>query len=507
MSPALLRAGRLLAAALAGGLHTLAFAPWELWPLQVLSIAALVALLQGQGARGAAALGVAYASAWFTSGLWWLYISMHDYGGVPAVLAALAVLLLALFLSLHLAVALALWARWRPARPAAAAGGFALVWLAAELARAQAFTGFPWMASGYVHSSGPLQPWAPWVGVYGLGALAAWCVAAAVLAWWPAGRAPRAGRRWLVAGAPAALVVGLGQILPQDFTEPAGTLRVSLLQPSVPQDVKFDPDRIVGNLAALSSMLVQAQGQLVVTPESVVPLSLDQLPEGAWEAMTAPFQAPGRAVLVGLFTGDTEQGFVNSLLGAGAGASPAGYVYGKRHLLPFGEFVPPGFRWFVEAMGIPMADQASGRQEAPLAVGGQRVRPLICYEDLFGEDFAGVFLREDAPTLLANVSNLAWFGRSMIQEQHLQFSRLRALEFQRPLVRATNTGATGVVDHQGRWVQALPAWTPGVLEATVTGRTGTTPYAHWLGRLGLWPLWGVVLVGAAVLLRPGRGQP
>lgn len=501
--------GRALACLLAGVLHTGAFAPWELWPLQTLAVATLVLALQGAGARRAAGLSVCFSLGWLVSGLWWLYISMHDFGQVLAPLAALAVVLLVLFLSSHLALAMALFARWRRGRPLADAGLFALCWLGAELGRAQAFTGFPWLASGYVHTSSPLVGWAPWVGVYGLGALGAGMAAALALAGralWAGQHEPAGAPPWRAAAPALALAAGvlaLGVGLPTQFTQASGTLSVSLLQPNVPQDTKFDPDRIVGNLMALQAQLGQAQGQLVVTPESVVPLTFSQLPEGYWDALSAPFRQGERAALIGLFTGDEQRGYVNSLIGVARPAAPgaADYVYGKRHLLPFGEFVPTGFRWFVDAMAIPMADQASGTQEAPLAVGGQRVRPLICYEDLFGEDFAAAFLRPDAPTVLVNVSNLAWFGRHMIQEQHLQFSRMRALEFQRPLVRATNTGVTGLVLPDGRVAQALPGWTPGLLELTVEGRSGLTPYARWLGAWGLWPLWGMVALGLWALRR------
>jgi apolipoprotein N-acyltransferase len=189
------------------------------------------------------------------------------------------------------------------------------------------------------------------------------------------------------------------------------------------------------------------------------------------------------------------------LVGMSAASDPLNnsrYAYGKRHLLPFGEFIPPGFGWFVRAMSIPMSDQEAGRSTAPLQVGGQSVRPLICYEDLFGEDIAASVVGSDAATLLANATNLAWFGRHMVQDQHLQFSRMRALEFQRAVVRATNTGATAVVNHRGQVTQRLPSLQEGILETEVEGRSGSTPYALWLARFGLWPLVvGVVLVLAA----------
>ena len=222
----------------------------------------------------------------------------------------------------------------------------------------------------------------------------------------------------------------------------------------------------------------------MITPESVVPLPLDELDRGTLVRLSRP----ERPVLLGSFLGNHEGGFVNSVVALGAD-----YAYGKRHLLPFGEFIPPGFGWFVRAMNIPLDDQARGQHQRPWAVAGQRLRPLICYEDLFGEDVVASATGPDAATVFVNVSNLAWFGTLMIQDQHLQFSRLRAMEFQRPLVRATNTGATAVIDHRGTVTARLPAWTEATLDAVVEGRRGDTPYARWLARAGLWPLWGLAL--------------
>lgn len=463
----------LLAALVAGVLHTASFAPLEYWWLQILALAWLAHLSWNAGPRRAAWLGGAFGFGWLASGLWWLHISMHQFGGLPWPVAALAVALLAAFLSLYYAGALALAARLRQRNPAWHALTWSACWLLAELARATLLTGFPWLASGYAHTEGLLAPWAPWIGVYGISALAAACAAAfAALgrhAWQPA--------------AVAIALLALGQLLPQNFTRETGVLRVSLVQPAVAQDQKFDPERMQAHLEQLTQQVERARGQVVVTPESVVPIPAAFLDPGYVQRLEAV--GAQRPVLLGTFLGNSQDGYVNSLLAFGGAES---YAYGKRHLLPFGEFIPPGFGWFVRAMSIPMDDQARGQHQRAFAVAGQRLRPLICYEDLFGEDFVDSVRGPEAATVLVNVSNLAWFGTVMVLDQHLQFSRMRALEFQRPVVRATNTGATAVVDHRGRTLALLPSAQAATLEAPVQGRLGETPYARWLGALGLWPL-------------------
>ncbi|EHR69385.1 apolipoprotein N-acyltransferase [Burkholderiales bacterium JOSHI_001] len=479
----------LLALALAGALHALAFAPLPLWWLQVLCLSGLAWAVQRAPTVGAAAWrGWAFGFGWLTAGLWWLFISMHDYGHLPAPLAALAVAVLAAFLSLYLAGAMALAARWRQAAPALAGLVFAACWLLGELARGRWFTGFPWIASGYAHADGPLAGWAPYIGVYGIGALAAAC------AWGVAGLLQG---RWRAALLPGALAAA-GLALPQDFSAHHGApLGVSLLQTNVAQDLKFDADRMNGTIARLAAQVSAARGPLVVTPESAIPLPNLLLDEAGWASFHGPVARsgqPGRSLLVGLFLGSDEAGWVNSLAGLKADSRPHDfYRYGKRHLLPFGEFIPPGFGWLVALMNIPIGDQAQGRSTAPMDVAGQRLRPLICYEDLFGEDIAAGVVGPQGATVLVNSSNLAWFGRHQVQEQHLQFSRLRALEFQRPVIRATNTGATAIVDHRGVVTQQLPPLVEATLDGTVQGRSGDTPYARWLAAAGLWPLWALAL--------------
>ena len=144
--------------------------------------------------------------------------------------------------------------------------------------------------------------------------------------------------------------------------------------------------------------------------------------------------------------------------------------------MPFGEFIPFGFRWFVALMNMPLGDFTSGTSlQQPVTVRDQRVAINICYEDLFGEE---IIRQLPAATLLLNLSNVAWFGDSLAPHQHLQASRMRALETGRVMLRATNTGATAVIDHQGGVTHALPFFSEGVLNAEVQGRSGTTPFTH-----------------------------
>jgi apolipoprotein N-acyltransferase len=563
---------------LAGAAQAVAIAaPWNgqpQWWLQLLSLLALVWLLDGLRQRprerapeGPRSLrpevpgrsggggwgrgflyGWLFAIGWLCGTFWWLFISLHTYGGLAAPLSALAVLVLAMGLGLYYALACSLFVARAPAGRLGSALFFAALWTLAELLRGYWFTGFPWGAGGYAHIDGPLSVYAPWIGVYGIGAVAAAIAALLALALRraggrsgavPRGERPALGDGVQVAGGravqaldwsgvraallplllAAALLFApvLVEVLrgtPADgATRSNGRVGVELLQGNIPQDEKFVPGAgIATALRWYGEQLQSATSALVITPETAIPLLPGELPRDYLETIAARYASGDQAALIGLPLGDGA-GYSNSVLGFRPRAADL-YRYDKHHLVPFGEFIPGLFRWFTDLLNIPLGDfTRGGLGQAPFAWKGQRIAPNVCYEDLFGEEIAANFVSdEQAPTILLNMSNIAWFGDSIAIDQHLAISRMRALEFQRPMVRATNTGATAVIDHRGYVVAALPRLTRGVLKAEVEGRTGRTPYAIWVSRYGLMPLWvlsllAVGLVLLARLFRPGPASP
>jgi len=485
-------------ALLAGGVHAWSMAPVARGWLEVLSVAALLALARAAPPSRAWLVGGAFGLAWLGGTFWWLFISMYRYGHLPAWLAALAVALLAALLSVYLALATALFVRWKRDRLGPDLLLWCALWLLAELARAQLFTGFPWGAAGYAQVDGPLATLAPWVGVYGIGAVAAGLGLLVQRGLAMSGALPRLG---------AVAATGALVLLPAwtggEFTRARASLSVTLLQGNVPQDEKFEFSRLPDTLDWHIKALLASTADLVIAPETAIPLLPAQLPPGLWDGLKNHFAQGRTRALVGVPLGDAEQGYTNSVAGFGARVGSPVYRYDKHHLVPFGEFIPPGFRWFVDMMQMPLGDFARGPLVAPsFAVGAERVGPNICYEDLFGEELAARFVdAATAPTVLANVSNIGWFGESVAVDQHLLISRMRTLELQRPMVRATNTGATVAIDHRGVVTHRLAPHARGVLQAQVQGREGTTPFAWWAGRLGLWPLWVLALGAVAVVVR------
>ena len=479
--------------------------PWggaPQWGLQMASMVALAMLLRpAMPWRRAAALGGVFATAWLTGTFWWLFISMHTYGGLAAPLAVAAVLGLAAFLASYYALVLGLFCALAPTHRAGAAMVFGAMWLWAELARGIWWTGFPWGAGGYAHVQGPLAALARYVGVYGIGFVAAVLAMLLAQARRSDGRNPRA---WAVLVLVGAVLAALAQQRQSALDAPnatrTGPLTLALLQGNIPQNEKFQ----VGSGLPLALQwygdeLRHAQAELVVAPETAIALLPQQLSPGYLEAIAQQYTSGAQAALVGIPLGDMAQGYTNSVLGWRPGQA-APYRYDKHHLVPFGEFIPPFFRWFTDLMQIPLGDFNRGALvQPPLEWRGERLAPNICYEDLFGEELGARFADPaQAPTVFVNLSNIGWFGNTLAIDQHLTISRMRTLEFERPMVRATNTGATAIIDHRGVVTQQFERHQRGVLIGQVQGRSGApTPYAVWVSRLGLWPLW---LLGVAVAM-------
>jgi apolipoprotein N-acyltransferase len=459
---------RLGAAALFGALTVFAFAPFFIFPLPLLTLALLFVLWGKVGTASESAwLGFVWGLGCYLGGVSWVYVSMHDVGGMALPVAALATLLFCATLALFPALAGYLFTRltrpedppWR--RVLAAAGA----WVIAEWLRGWVLTGFPWLAIGYSQSPpSPLAGFAPILGVHGVGFLLA--ALAALLAF--------ALRRVYTAVA-IVLVIGTGIGLRQIvWTQTAGPpLSVSLLQGNIEQSLKWDPERLRLSLDTYTRLAVDNPAALTVLPETALPMLLDQVGMDTIDKLTSH-----GAVLFGVPMRTREGGYANAAV-ALSGPLPGGniQVYTKSHLVPFGDYIPAGFSWFLDLMHIPMSNFSPGPPEqAPLDIAGQKIAPNICYEDIFGEE---ILRSLPQATLLINMSNTAWFGDSLAQPQQLQIARMRAMETGRTMLRAGNTGMTAMVKPDGSVAAVLPAFTAGALKVQAQGYAGLTPYASY----------------------------
>lgn len=459
-----------LFALLLGASSVLGFAPFHVYPLPLVTLALLFALWRRASPRRAAWLGFLWGLGFFLAGVSWVYVSMHDFGGMAAPLAALATLLFCAYLALYPALAGWLVARVSGNSALLAAGA----WTLSEWLRGWLLTGFPWLALGYSQAPpSPLAGFASVLGVYGVGFVSALIAALLVRP------------SWRNAALIAALVL-CGQVLYRmDWTHPVGVpLTVSLLQGDIAQSMKWQPEQLQQSLDTYARLAREHPAQLTVLPETALPLFFDELPAGYLHQLMA-----NGPVLAGVVVRTRSGGYTNAAVALEAGAPVRAYA--KTHLVPFGEYVPGGFSWFLALMHIPMSDFTAGpARQSPLAIAGQRVMPNICYEDLFGEE---IIRAGPEATLLINLSNTAWFGHSLAQPQQLEIAQLRALENGRFMLRATNTGMTAAVRPDGVVAAVLPAFAIDALTVKVQGYTGMTPYARWGNAL-------IVVIALASLL-------
>ncbi len=415
---------------------------------------------------------------------------MHDFGGMPAVIAALVVLLIGALLGLFTAFALgaATWCkqRWSSSAPVTLLLIIPAIWALTEWLMSWIFTGVPWITTGYAHTASPLAGFAPVAGVFGVTWLAAVIAASLVLLVLRQMQKLALGLIILLLAAGA----GLQSV---HWTAPHGApISVRLLQGNVPLNTKFEADHIHASLQLYHDMIKAAPADLIATPETALPVLSQQLPPDYLPLLADIARQSDSHLLIGLPFNPQPMTYANSVIGiapSGTTATPIHYRYDKHHLVPFGEFIPHGFHWFIDMMHIPLGDFSRGAAvQAPFGVRDQWVLPNICYEDLFGNEIAAQLAagREAGgheATILINVSNIAWFGDSLALSQHLQISQMRAIETGRPMLRATNTGTTAVIDPQGRVLARLAPYTKDVISATVQGYAGTTPYIVWGNKL------------------------
>lgn len=475
--------GNLLALA-AGALTPLAMAPFDYWPLSLLSLALFYLGLRGLGPKAAFGRGWCYGFGLFIAGTSWIYVSIHDYGGASAPLAALLTGGFSAGVALFFAIPAALWARWfrRNEAPLADALAFAALWLAQEAFRGWFLTGFPWLYAGYSQLDGPLAGLAPLGGVWLVSFALA--LSAALLV-----NLVRLRR------APAFLVAALGLVAApwitglalkdHAWTRPQGEkLDVVALQGNVEQNLKWDPAQLEAQLALYRDMTLAARRtDLIIWPETAVPV-LKEHAEGFLSVMGRVAHDRQAALITGVPIRQAnergEKRYYNGITVVGDGQG----TYLKQQLVPFGEYVPlqDVLRGLIAFFDLPMSDFARGpADQSPLLAKGYRIAPYICYEVVYPEFAASLAAQSD---LLLTVSNDTWFGTSIGPLQHLQMAQMRALEAGRWMIRATNNGVTVLIDPFGRIETAIPQFEKASLYGQVEPMQGLTPYLKWRS----WPL-------------------
>ena len=468
-----------------GALSVLSFAPFNHYFISLISLSGLFYIWHRlRNARQGFFSGLFFGLGLFGFGISWIYISLNTYGGMPPWLSYLSTFLFSLFCASFIGII-----GWFSLHRKSNFFLIPFIWTFFEWIKGWVFTGFPWLTMGYSQvPSSPLVGFLSIIGIYGLTLILTSLALLISLIFLNKNK-----RSQLLKVGVLAVVLVSGQLLKYiEWTEPSGEpISISLVQGNIAQDIKWQKETVTQTLQIYQKLIQKTKGQIILLPETALPLLVEYIPETFKKSILLHASKERAHVLIGAIERQDTKYF-NVVLNLDSDSSQ---VYRKSHLVPFGEFIPLKFIFqyiYTHYLNMPMNDLSIGsvRQE-PMAIENQKIAFNICYEDVFGEEIIRAL---PSATILANVSNDAWYGRSIAAYQHLQFSQARAIETGRMVIRSTNTGATAIIDEHGVVKEILPTFTEGILEGYVQGFKNTTPYVFF----GNWPvmtLCFIVLLG------------
>jgi apolipoprotein N-acyltransferase len=479
-----------------GAFCVLGFAPFYFYPASILSLIGLFYFWhQDYSPKQAACSGFIFGLGLFTTGIYWIYISLHDFGNMPSILAGLATFLLCAFMALFPALVGALSVSISRKESSQLIISIPILWALSDWTRSWIFTGFPWLTIGYSQiPNSPLAGYMPIVGVYGVSLISVFI--ASLIAFWLAKKSAKIiWKRNTIAILTLILLTGSLLKLVEWTTSISKPISVSLLQGNIAQDLKWNPENVEHTLNQYLQMAEASKAKLIITPETALPLLSSEIPvelETRLQLLSAINQS---TILVGMIERENGEYF-NSMLNM---SNNHPKTYRKSHLVPFGEYIPlkAAFGWiYKDLLNMPLSDLARGSiHQQPMNIAGEKVAINICYEDVFGEE---IIRQLPTATLLVNASNDAWYGKSNAAFQHMQFSQARALETGRTVLRATNTGATAIIDPHGNILAIAPQFTETTLNGLAQGYSGSTPYVRW----GNWLFLVICLIGIVSICLP-----
>ncbi|MCR6650991.1 MAG: apolipoprotein N-acyltransferase [Cellvibrionaceae bacterium] len=489
---------RLLLAPLAGMLVPLSLAPYEWWALGLLSVGFLAAITYRESARHSLLLGLAFGLGMYGLGASWVYVSINQFGSTSVPLALLLTSLFVAGLSLCFSLPFYVYGRWFNKTTWSLLLGFPAIWVLNEWARSWFLTGFPWLYLGYAHLHTPLGGWAPVLGVFGVGFIAAYssCVLLAM-------RLRDLPMRALWGSLALALLLWAGgaALRSVDWTTfDDKPIAVGMAQANIPQERKWDPMflnetfRIFNDLSAPLWDL-----DWVIWPEAAIPLLYHEALADL-ESLGHQADKTNTVFITGILYDDRDkQQYYNSIVAVGKGSG----ITFKTRLVPFGEYVPME-RWLrglIDFFNLPTSIIHPGPKYVNgLQANGVEIAPSICYEVVYPDLVAS---RAANANVLLTVSNDSWFGSSIGPLQHFEMAQMRALETGRYLVRATNNGVSGIIDPKGRVVVKGGRFTREAIVGQVFAASGITPFIFW-GSTPVVLLAFVMLGILAVRLRSSR---
>lgn len=474
-------------ALLGGVVAPFAFAPFDFGPVIFISLIFLFFCWQRATAKRAFLRGFLFGFGQFGVGSSWVYISMHEYGGASVLAAGVLTFVFVVVLALFPAVVgFIVRFCFKPFPVVSLVVVYPTVWTLAEWCRSWTINGFPWLQVGYTQLDSPLAGFIPLTGVYG----ESWLVASMAGMLVTVGLIPKWTK--LVPVVIVCLVFVVGDYFKGiEWTHPIGKpFKATLLQGNVPQDIKWLPEQKIRTLNLYAGLTRNHwDSQVIVWPETAVPAFFHQVEKAFLLPLKREAIRHGTDLVLGVPVWEES---VRRSYNAIITLAEVDGIYKKRHLVPFGEYLPlqPLSGFIADILQIPLSDFSAGDdRQAPMRAAGYPFVASICYEDIYGDESL-VGLPEAA--YLVNVTNDAWFGDSIAPRQHLQMARMRSLETGRYMLRATNTGITAVISPSGKLIRTAPMFQTVALNEEITPMGGSTPYIHYGDK--------PVIVGCFILL-------
>ena len=452
-----------------GALFTLSFAPFNFFLLAPLVMVPLFYLCLKYKPKQTAIYLFFFGLGHFLSGLYWVYISVHIFGGAPVWAAILLMFALVILMSSYFLIAgfiISYLCRHKKKYIIIIGPS---VWILIEWIRGWAFSGFPWLTIGYSQIDSFLISFAPLLGVYGVSWILLFSSSSFLYFFMK--------KQKSIASLSLIFPYILGYlILPIDWTSSFGnSMPVEIIQGGVAQDQKWRREQLQKTMEIYRKATYESEDNtLIIWPEVAIPASTVYLKD-YFQSMQEHLSDNNKTLAIGaLETIHNMVGSYNSFLYFNGTDTQH---YRKRHLVPFGEYFPvPDFlREWMEMNNLPSFDLMHGEKHQSLIKYNDEINiaAAICYEIAFGYELLHAFPEAN---LLINVSNDAWFGDSIAPHQHLQITRMRAIETGRPIIRATNNGISAFINHKGKVVKKSGQFNYEILQHSVYPRKGSTLY-------------------------------
>ena len=507
-----------LVAIIIGALSVAAYAPLEWWWLMPLCLAGLFQLLRNAKQWQASKLAFLFSLGQFGVGASWAYVSLQEYGNMPVWMAGIAVFLFVASYSLVMGLVGFVYSRFsehKGQENVINIAFFAALWVLAEWSRSILFTGFPWLDVGYSQTTQWLSGFAPLGSVYLVSFVTVF--ASAMLCVVVRHVLGKLGVKGLIESNNGKIAISYGIALvfllssgaylqTIQWSKATGkSFEVAIVQANVSVDQKWLSENQSQIVSDYVDQISQYSADLVILPETALPVPLHQTDERLWNIL----RGQNKAILSGVVERDLINNkiynsanlFCGSLSATSQTENSSFYqgqqIYRKQHLVPFGEYLPLRslLNWLLTYLQIPMSDFSAGKGVQSLNCEGLDISLSICYEDAFASEMRNAVVKNNHNGILINISEDAWFGDSLAPHQRVQMAQMRAIELARPMLRSANSGPSTHIDFQGKVLATTKQFQKDSMQVSVMPRVGETPFM----RFGMWIILLCFVFTAAML--------